>query len=81
MTTGITFQSWSSDNTCRYQHSVELSNSVSSALSVSCKDPGVVSDPVPLVVGRNFVKYLIDNNLASEIRVADKRVAFMAFLK
>lgn len=32
-------------------------------------------------VGRNFVKYLIDNNLASEIRVADKRVAFMAFLK
>lgn len=31
-------------------------------------------------LGRNFVKYLIDNNLASEIRVADKKAPFMAFL-
>ena len=32
------------------------------------------------MIGRNLVKYLIDNNLASEIRVADKRVPFMAFM-
>lgn len=31
-------------------------------------------------IGRNLVKYLLDNNLASEIRVADKRAKFMAFL-
>jgi nucleoside-diphosphate-sugar epimerase len=31
-------------------------------------------------VGRNLVKYLIDNNLASDIRVADKKAKFMAFL-
>lgn len=31
-------------------------------------------------IGRNVVKYLLDNNLASEIRVADKRAKFMAFL-
>ena len=33
------------------------------------------------MVGRNVVKYLIDNNLASDIRIADKRAPFMAFLK
>lgn len=32
------------------------------------------------MVGRNLVKYLIDNNLASDIRVADKKAKFMAFL-
>jgi dTDP-D-glucose 4,6-dehydratase len=32
-------------------------------------------------IGRNFVKYLLDNNLASDIRIADKRMPFMAFLK
>lgn len=31
-------------------------------------------------VGRNLVKYLLDNNLASDIRVADKKARFMAFL-
>lgn len=31
-------------------------------------------------IGRSFVKYLIDNNLATDIRVADKRLPFMAFL-
>jgi nucleoside-diphosphate-sugar epimerase len=31
-------------------------------------------------VGRNLVKYLLDNSLASAIRVADKRAPFMAFL-
>ena len=31
-------------------------------------------------VGRNLVKYLLDNELASEVRVADKRAPFMAFL-
>ena len=32
------------------------------------------------VIGRNLVKYLLDNKLASEIRVGDKRAPFMAFL-
>lgn len=32
------------------------------------------------MVGRNLVKYLLDNNLASDIRIADKRMPFMAFL-
>ena len=31
-------------------------------------------------LGRNFIKYLVDNALASRIRVADKRAPFMAFL-
>ena len=33
------------------------------------------------MVGRNLIKYLIDNNLASDIRVADKKAPFMAFLR
>lgn len=33
------------------------------------------------VVGRNFVKFLQDNELASYIRVADKKAPFMAFCK
>jgi len=32
------------------------------------------------MVGRNLVKYLLDNNLASDIRVADKKLPFIAFL-
>ena len=32
-------------------------------------------------IGRNLVKYLLDNNLASDIRIADKKMPFMAFLK
>lgn len=32
------------------------------------------------MIGRNLVKYLLDNNLASDIRVADKKAPFMAFL-
>ena len=36
--------------------------------------------PPPHPAGRNLVKYLLDNNLASEIRVVDKRLPFMAFL-
>jgi nucleoside-diphosphate-sugar epimerase len=31
-------------------------------------------------IGRNLVKYLLDNNLASTIRVVDKRAPFMSFL-
>lgn len=31
-------------------------------------------------IGRNVVKYLIDNNLASYIRIADKKAPFMSFL-
>lgn len=31
-------------------------------------------------IGRNLVKYLLDNNLASCIRVCDKRAPFMSFL-
>ena len=31
-------------------------------------------------IGRNLVKYLLDNRLASDIRVGDKRAPFMAFL-
>ncbi len=33
------------------------------------------------MIGRNLVKYLLDNNLASDIRIADKRAPFMAFLR
>lgn len=33
------------------------------------------------MIGRNLVKYLLDNNLASDIRVADKKAPFMAFLR
>lgn len=31
-------------------------------------------------IGRNLVKYLVDNNLASAIRIADKKAPFMSFL-
>lgn len=31
-------------------------------------------------IGRNLCKYLVDNGLASYIRVADKKAPFMAFL-
>lgn len=31
-------------------------------------------------LGRNVVKYLVDNGLASDIRIADKKAPFMAFL-
>jgi dTDP-D-glucose 4,6-dehydratase len=33
------------------------------------------------VVGRNFVKYLLDNNLAADLRVVDKKLPFMSFMK
>jgi nucleoside-diphosphate-sugar epimerase len=32
------------------------------------------------MIGRNLVKYLIDNNLVNSIRILDKRMPFMAFL-
>jgi nucleoside-diphosphate-sugar epimerase len=31
-------------------------------------------------IGRNLVKYIVDNNLASFVRVADKKAPFMSFL-
>jgi nucleoside-diphosphate-sugar epimerase len=31
-------------------------------------------------LGRNIVKYLVDNGLASDIRIVDKKAPFMAFL-
>ena len=33
------------------------------------------------MIGRNLVKYLLDNNLASDIRIADKRAPMMASLR